>query len=139
MLTRNVWGKFLGKTLWFLKDQYFYRSILPMCSTLYSKQSDGSYLCTICLHLPCNPICNKMHWVLSPTRGYSILNLVSKWQSYGLDLPLWVHQCQELKINMSIPLHASPFRIESSLRTRPTFCLSKSTRYCVRYNSNFSP
>lgn len=48
--------------------------------------------------------------------------------SYGWDRPVWVHQCHVLKINMSMPLHALPATIESSLMTRPIFSLTRSTR-----------
>ena len=60
-------------------------------------------------------------------------------KSYGCVLPVWVHQCHVLKISMSMPFHAFPLWIESSFNTRPTFSLTKSTRYVVRYSINFTP
>lgn len=62
----------------------------------------------------------------------------TKDESYGWVLPLWVHQCQELKTSTSMPRHALPPLIESSFSTRPAGSRTTSTRYCVRYSIIFT-
>lgn len=49
--------------------------------------------------------------------------------SYGWLLPVWVHQCQVLKMRRSVPSHAWPSCMESSFSTRPKLSLTMSTRY----------
>jgi hypothetical protein len=57
-----------------------------------------------------------------------MIKIVQEAIAYPCDFPLWVHQCHELKTNMSMPFQASPATIESNLSTLPTFSRIMSTK-----------
>lgn len=110
-----------------------------------SPSSESFVKCDQTVHI-CILFITLLHVFPSVTYGrYRIsifcLNKTRKWDngSYGWDLPVWVHQCQELKMSMSMPSHALPPFIESSFKTTPSFSLTRSTRNGVRYSNIVTP
>lgn len=69
----------------------------------------------------------------------SIKKKKTRWweEIYGCFLPVWSHQCHELKINTSFCSHNFPLSIEPSLRTLPAIVCTISTRNAFRENITF--
>lgn len=140
--TRNGWEKSRGRRAWFWKHQRSGWPIYPKLSSLCNKQSYDSYLCTIYFPHAYNPICNNRLITqnkLNLNVGDGIGLDMERYGLYGWVLPVWVHQCQLLKISISMPLHELPFFIESSFKTFFTFSTTRSTRNGVRYSNILTP
>ena len=59
--------------------------------------------------------------------------------TYGCEGPLRFHQCQVLKMRVSIPFHNLPPSIDSSFKTLPICSLTVSTRYTLRSSITLTP
>lgn len=72
--------------------------------------------------------CSQQNFFNEIKIRYSCSSRIGRRWSYGCCLAVRSHQCQVLKIKVSIPLHVLAIFIESSFKTRPLLSLTRSTR-----------